>query len=181
MRLRPGLLALFGGLLAGLYEATVWGFAPVIASGIHPIAPGIALFVLYEQPEAALVFAGVAGLVTDVLSVDAPYFLLAAYLLIAFGLGLMAKTVFTNRSLYAAIALCLVARACENLWVLGVDVLRRASWNAGASWFSATPWWAVPASDILIMSGAFFVSLLVRRTMRGAGETRRAMRTYWYG
>lgn len=181
MRVHSIAIAIVGGIFAGIYEATVSGFAPSYIQGIHPIVPGIALFVLYEHVEAAIIFAIIAGGIGDVFAVDASRFTLASYTNIALVLIFLARSIFTNRSLYTAIALCLVGRFGESLWMMGVNLLQQVSVFAGISWMATDRWWHVFLADAFVMSAAYFSNFMIRRTVRGHNETRKAIRAHWYG
>lgn len=181
MKIHSIAIALIGGIVAGIYEVTIGSFAPTFIQGIHPIIPGIALFVLYEHIEATILFAIIAGGIGDIFAVDAPHFDLAAYTSIALALLFLARSIFTNRSLYTAIALCLVGRFGESIWMITINIFQQTSSFAGISWATTDQWWHVFLADGLIMSIAYFSNFLIRRTVHGHNETRKAIRAHWYG
>lgn len=181
MRVHSIVIAIISGIIIGIYEATVSGFAPSFIQGIHPIVPGIALFVLYEHVEAAIVFSIIAGGIGDIFSVDAAHFDVAAYTIIALILLFLAQSIFTNRSLYTAIALCLVGRFGESMWMMFVNLIHKMSLLSGISWMTTDRWWHVFFADVLIMSAAYFSNFIIRRTVHGHAETRKAIRAHWYG
>ena len=180
MRYRTIALAIVGGLAAGVYETAVWSFAPSFVSGLRPIVPVIAMLLLYEQSEAALAFAISAGAVVDLFSVADVRFLLGAYVCIALGLGLMARSVFTNRSLSAAIALCLVGRLAEGVWLIAANLFSGSAWDGGLPVLNASPVWSLFVWDIALTSLAFTFGFLIKRR-QPARQNQAPDRTSWYG
>ena len=113
-----------GGLAVGLglFEGSMIGSLPHIFIFIHPILPFLVLFLLLKRPQAAYITAAVSGMVVDLISSTPSGFAMARWLVVAFVLDLVAENVITNRSIYGAWILVILARVVE-LVILGVTLV----------------------------------------------------------
>ncbi len=107
-------LAVLLGLLAGLYEVGAVPFLPAWA-GFRPVIPLLALTLVSSRRSRALAFVIGAALAWDAYVLG--YFDVAILRLPAtvFVLGWIADRFLTNRSVYAAAALAVVARFAD--WI----------------------------------------------------------------
>jgi len=174
MTARTILLMSVIGLLLGLYEATAFTFSNGIFSLILPVIPALILLVVREHAEEALVVGAIAGSIIDVFAPEMSNFATARLMLIVLVFTFVARTVLTNHSLYAAIAMTIAARLVDRLWVLLV------SWVHG--WMSLhallnLQWpsiWRTAISDACMVSVAFFfLSFLIGRFLLAKRPYRR--------
>jgi len=161
MRLRRLLLLLVLGCFAGLFEATLRTFLPWPVVDVRPVLPILVCFIILRQPESAYVFAVSSGAVLDLFSVGGMTLAFARFLIIALLIALVAETVLTNHSLYAAIALTLLSRAFDWLWLALAHTAVRFGGGAG----SLFPHWQEIAwtlgLDACIITFAFLLNHFV--------------------
>jgi len=169
------LLYIVCGLFLGLYESTFATFATGVAAWVLPILPIVVLLVVRERMEAALLISGSAGIVLDLIATGGVGFAYARLLLITLLVVFLARTVLTNQSVYTALALMLVARICDRLWLFLLSWSR--GWMPLADLTAAT-WrivWRVTVADLCLIAGAFILLALVSRRFvvdRGLGSRR---------
>jgi hypothetical protein len=107
---------------AGLYEGSIAGSLPEIFTYVHPVLPLLVIFFLVKRPQAAYLTAGIAGLTVDLISPIPTGFAMARWLVAAYCIDLVSEHVITNRSLYGAWALAIVARMAE-MMILGLTYI----------------------------------------------------------
>lgn len=149
------------GIVAGLFEATAATFFKGMPSFVHPIVPLLAYLVVVDRPTSALFLGASAGIIIDVLAPEHPTFALGRYLLIAVIIALAARRLFTNQSLYAALALTLIARVLDVCWQIVARWLTGRfpfSLTAAAAWHDA---WRVAVTDVLLVGAGFVVGAFV--------------------
>lgn len=109
----------FSALAGGVYESAFLGSAPFPFYYIHPVLPiCVMLFMLNRRP-AAYVTAYLAGCVIDLMSATSTGWVIGRWLIILLIVDVLSERVTTNRSLYAAVALVVLARVLDRvLWQL---------------------------------------------------------------
>ncbi|MFZ2803892.1 MAG: hypothetical protein WA001_01590 [Patescibacteria group bacterium] len=161
MTIRRLLLLIVLGLLAGLFEATTSTLLPSPFSALRPIIPVIVGFIVLQRPESAYAFAVSAGAAMDLFTVGPSTLAFVRLLLIAFAIAVVAERVLTNHSLYAAMALTVLARILDWVWLFGVQAIVHLEGVARAfvpGWQAAL---TVLAFDAMIIVVAFIVNHVV--------------------
>lgn len=162
------------GLVLGLYEATAFTFSNGLFAVVLPIIPILVVLIMREHTEEALVISAVAGIVLDIFATEAPTFATARFLLITLAAAFVARSVLTNNSLYAAVAMTVAARCIDRLWILLMSWMH--GWMplrelARVTWPS---FWRTGLADICIVVAAFFVlTFLIKRFVMGKLQDRR--------
>ncbi len=112
-------IAITGVALAlGYYEGSMLGSLPGYFIFFRPVLPFLILCFLLKRPQAAYLTAGVSGAVVDLITSTPSGFIMARWLLIAFLIDVVQEYIITNRSLYGAWMLVVIARAFEGLLLL---------------------------------------------------------------
>ena len=165
---RTALSILLLGIAASVFESTTSTFLYGIPSLIRPILPCIILFVVSERPTHALLFAAAAGLVTDLLAPAPPTFAVARDVLLAVSVAFASRTVITNQSVYAAVALAIAARTLDQVWLLAARWIADRGLlgaSAAATWDLA--WRFALADAALVATGCVTIALVIRRFVVG--------------
>lgn len=161
MKVRQLLLLIILGCLAGLLEATTVTFLPFPFSYLRVTIPILISFIILQRPESAYVFAVSAGGMLDLFAVGTISFAFARLLVIALLVALVAETVLTNHSLYAAVALTLFARLLDWAWLACIQAVVRI----GGSAAHLVPGWREAVwmlfFDGVIITAAFLVNHVV--------------------
>lgn len=106
-------------LAGGIYEATFLGSAPFPFYYIRPVLPLCVMLFMLNRRSAAYVTAFLAGSVIDLLSATASGWVIGRWLIVLLVVDVLSERVTTNRSLYAAMALVVMARVLDRvLWQL---------------------------------------------------------------
>jgi cell shape-determining protein MreD len=117
--MRKSSWALLGvsAIAGGLYEAAFLPSAPFPFEYIRPVLPFcVMLFMLNRRP-AAYVTAFLAGMTIDLLAAAGNGWVIIRWLIVLFVVDSLSERVTTNRSLYAALALVIMARLLDRaLW-----------------------------------------------------------------
>jgi cell shape-determining protein MreD len=112
-------IAITGVALAlGYYEGSMLGSLPGFFIFFRPVLPFLILCFLLKRPQAAYLTAGVSGAVVDLITSTPSGFIMARWLLIAFLIDIVQEHVITNRSLYGAWLLVVLARTFEGLLLM---------------------------------------------------------------
>lgn len=115
MRKSSWALVCAAALAEGIYESSFIGSAPGIFSYFRPMLPiSVMLFLLNRRP-AAYAAAIISGLAIDLLSASGAGWHLARYLLVMLAVDVIAVRITTNRSLYSAMALVVLARLTDRI------------------------------------------------------------------
>ncbi len=102
-------------LAGGLYEAAFVSAAPFPFYYIRPVLPlCVMLFMLNRRP-AAYLTAALAGIVLDLLLAAGDGWIMVRWLLVLLVVDTLSESVTTNRSLYSALALVVLARVLDRL------------------------------------------------------------------
>lgn len=175
MTWKRAILYVILGLFLGLYESTFATFATGMAAWVLPILPITVLYVVREKMDAALLISGSAGIVLDLIATGGVGFAYARFLLITLLVIFLARTILTNQSVYTALALMIVARVCDRLWLfvlswsrgwMPLSDLVAASWRIG---------WRVGVADLCLIAVVFITIALVARRFvidRGSASNR---------
>lgn len=117
MRRSSWVIVILSAVLAGIYESGFIGSAPPIFVYIRPVVPICVLFLLLDKRPAAYAMAVISGFIIDLMSATSAGFVTGRWLLALLIVDLLASRVTTNRSLYASMALVVVARLLDRiLW-----------------------------------------------------------------
>ncbi|MBD3281543.1 hypothetical protein GF391_02240 [Candidatus Uhrbacteria bacterium] len=103
----------------GLYQTSLLGALPSWFVYIQPVLSIVVLFFLLKRPQAGYLLAGISGVVSDLISATPTGFSTARLLLTALVIDFAADFIITNRSVYGAAILIVIARLSEYLF-LGV-------------------------------------------------------------
>ncbi len=163
---------IFAGFLLGMFEATLSTFLHGYTSFILPVIPFIVLLIVRDRPTHALIAAGSAGLVMDIFALGHPTFAIARLLIIALLIIFLARTFLTNQSLYAAVALTIIARTIDRSWLMIVYWIRGSLpfiQMVHLSWPSA---WRIAISDIIFVTVIFiFLTFLTQKFVIRRSQT----------
>lgn len=155
------------GMLVALYEVSVVSFFPSWA-GFRPVIPFLILILASSSRSRALAFAIGAAVILDAYTVD--YFDLAILRLplTVLVLGVIADRFFTNRSVYATIALAICGRVLDwvGAWALSfaavvLDV-RSATWVLFPAPAFVVLWDVMSVSLAFLLVASFTGRFLVR-------------------
>jgi hypothetical protein len=173
MTIRRAILLVLLGCFVGLCEATLVTFLPSPFFDLRPVLPIVVCLIILGRTESAYLFGVSAGAVLDLFAVGGMTLAFARILLIAFFVGLIAETVLTNHSLYASVALVLLARVLDWLWVAAAHGLGRL---AGLTIANAPRWQdglRMLGLDAGILVCVFLVNHLVVKRFVGFSTARR--------
>lgn len=123
MSRRSWILVFLLAIIVGSFEATFVTLLPSPWREFHPVLNVAVILVIVNRARPALLYSAVAGLVLDTFSQDMGAFALARVLVITFTLWILSESVITNRSVYASIALVIVARLIDKIWILIAHLL----------------------------------------------------------
>ncbi len=119
MSVRPMLTLTALGILLGLFEASFRSFFPSPFIHIRPLLPIMALYVVFGRWEGAIWLGFIGGLLIELFGLPQMTLAEIRFPLIAWLLSVTSERVFTNASLYAALAMGLIARCVDVLWLWG--------------------------------------------------------------
>ncbi len=159
---------IFIGLLVGLYEATIRTFLPIPLHYLTFLLPFLVLFVVIERTQYAYALAASAGLMMDLYSIECPGLQIWRLLLIVAILDATAKSVLTNRSIYATTALIIFAGILDFVTSFAVGTFFR--WYASCPRIDFT-WRDMGLTLILetaVCAVLFFVGVRVFKRLTGA-------------
>ncbi len=151
------------GLLVGLVEATFSTFLTVPWDAVMPVLPIAVLYVVRDRPVFAYVLCGCAGAMMDLFTPGIMTFAFGRLILIVAILDLLSRTVLTNQSFYAAVAMAAVARGVDRIWVGIMSLLTDAT---GIRATVAAMWpmvWRSVLWDMMLVGLAFLISSSIRR------------------
>jgi hypothetical protein len=152
------------GLLLGLYEQTLRTFLPAPMNLLFPVFPVLIMLAALNRWRYAYVLAACAGAVADAFAPEYAHFALIEYLLILTALQAVAHAVFTNRSLYAALALVSLARILDWIWLKGMRLITAYSDQVGlVQDLLSTA--IILAFDLLLTAAFFLFSIFVLRRL----------------
>ncbi|MDD5438413.1 MAG: hypothetical protein PHC70_04710 [Patescibacteria group bacterium] len=117
--MRKSSWALLGvaALAGGLYEAAFVPAAPFPFYYIRPVLPICVMLFMLNRRSAAYATAVLSGLVLDLLSAAGDGWIIVRWLLVLLVVDALSESVTTNRSLYSALALVVLARVLDRvLW-----------------------------------------------------------------
>lgn len=126
MTKRGWVFVAIAAFVAAMYEAVFMPFLPSPWHEIRPIIHIAVLLVVLNHPRAALVYAGVTGLLLDIFRVDVGTFSIGRLIAVTLLLIVLAETVLTNRSIYATAVLVLLARCADRIWIWIVHAIGSA-------------------------------------------------------
>lgn len=109
---------------AGLFEATAVTLWPSPWKMIQPLIPIVIFLLLLERDWMAFWILLLGGLCLDLFSFGDPMLHIIRFQVIFLVLWLLARRVITNRSIYAALGLALVARLLDGLTLEVLSVVR---------------------------------------------------------
>lgn len=119
MRKSSWAIVILSSVVAGIYESGFIGSAPPVFAFIRPIIPICVLFFLLNKRPAAYAMGAISGFIIDLMSATSAGFVTGRWLVSLLLVDLLASKVTTNRSLYASIALVVIARLLDRtLWQL---------------------------------------------------------------
>lgn len=115
--MRKSSWALLGvaALAAGVYESAFVSSAPWPVYFFRPVLPACVMLFLLNRRTAAYVTAALAGGVISLLSAAPSGWILGRWMIVLLIIDVLSERVATNRSLYAALALVVVARVFDRL------------------------------------------------------------------
>jgi len=156
------------GFIVGMYEATIRTFLPIPLNYLTFLLPFLVLFVVIERTRYAYAFAAAAGLMMDLYSIECTGLQIWRLLLIVAILDATAKSVLTNRSIYATSALIVLAGILDFISSYVVSVFFR--------WYSACPeinliWRDIALTLVLetaVCGVLFFIGVRVFKRLTGA-------------
>jgi hypothetical protein len=123
------IIALFLGIVAGLFDVTVAVWFPGNLTAIRIGLPLVALIAAFSVQERSLVAAVGVGIVADTL-MPSTDFVTIRLLIIALAVHALAQRLFTNRSLPGVVALGIIALALDRtllaLYVFAQQVVGRS-------------------------------------------------------
>lgn len=163
MTWREWLAVILLGPLVAVYEATFSTFVPSFWSALHPVLFCIIISLLRERPWRALAFAALCGGILDAFSIGSMGYAFFELLLITLILWFFSRRVLTNHSLYAGMALVILARGLSALMfmlVRSVERLKDSSLFITPDWsfFLRSSVW-----DVVLIGGFFLINLLLSR------------------
>ncbi len=157
MRLSRIIFLTLSAILLGLYEPTVAPFLPEPFRWALPVVIVLTVLVTIKKTREALIFAGVAGLMVDLFTTSGGQFAIARFMVIVLVLSAVQSSVLTNRSLYASLALGLVARSLDALWRTSASFLSALLFHAPASFLSGRAFITTIMWDAALISLGFGV------------------------
>jgi len=160
MSVRPALLSIALGICLGLFEASFRSFLPPPFLYIRPLLPTIVLYIVLGRGERALWLGFIGGLSLELFGLPRGTLAEVRLPLIAWLLMLTSERVFTNASVYAAMATVCIARLLDSLWVVGVSIIRGGSLYGG---FTVSVFWQTIAIDLLWVVILFIVQASLRK------------------
>ena len=119
MSIRPALTLTALGILLGLFEASFRSFFPSPFVHLRPLLPIMVLYVVFGRWERAIWLGFVGGLLIELFGLPRATLAEIRFPLIAWLLAVTSERVFTNASMYAAMAMGLIARSVDTLWIWG--------------------------------------------------------------
>lgn len=167
------LLVLFA-IGIGLVEATFVTLLPSPWREIRPVLEVSVLLVVVNKPKAALVFAGIAGLMLDVFRVDGPTFVFGRLIIVTSVVSLLAHALLTNRSVYATAALVIFARVFDRV-LAGIHAFfGNIFLESGIRVDSIRSFFTTVAWDIALLSACFvLLAMFTRRFLVTVPRTTR--------
>lgn len=173
MTVRAGFVLTLAGFVIGTFEATASTFFPSPWRFVHPVLPIVASFIVLEKRSWALLFGFTAGMAMDALAVGTASLASARLIMIALAVSFMGRRFLTNHSIFAAVAVALIARGFEWAWVF---LFERFVFLVGEPMRFAPGWgsvWPVVAWDAFFVSVSFIAATFVRTRFVGLAQPRR--------
>lgn len=116
MSVRSALMLTVLGIFLGLFEASFRSFFPSPFVHVRPLLPIMVLYVVFGRWERAVWLGVVGGLLIELFGLPRATLAEIRFPLIALLLAITSERVFTNASVYAALAMGLIARSVDMLW-----------------------------------------------------------------
>jgi hypothetical protein len=153
---RWGFVAL-SSVLIGLAQVCFFSLLPTPWREFQPVLPIAAIFLVLNRSTAAMVFAGIAGLVVDMFSPGFSKFVVAEYILITIALIFILETVLTNRSVYVMATLVVIGRTLSMIWEVAAAFASNLLFKSSLSYGSALAFLISCLWDIGFVAILFFV------------------------
>lgn len=151
-------------LMLGYYEGGMLGSLPGYFIFFRPVLPFLIFCFLLKRPQAAYLTAGVSGLVVDLMSATPSGFITAKWLLIALIIDFVQDYAITNKSLYGAWLLAVIARIADGLLIIITYTI--SNFVLGRLFIAEPAIFHIPIlfADLIVISILFLsVSLLTKR------------------
>jgi len=143
-------------------------FARGVFSFVLPLIPVAVLLVMHERMLQAIVVSGVASIVLDIFIPESPSFATARLVCIVLFVVFLAQALFTNHSVYVALALTFLARILDRIWLAGLSWWR--GWMSigdvvNTTWMDAR--WIFVSDACLVGIVFALTTFLLKRFMIG--------------
>ncbi|MFA5935366.1 MAG: hypothetical protein WC787_00705 [Patescibacteria group bacterium] len=174
MSTRGWIIVVISAFVAAMLEASFLPFLPSPWREIRPVLQIAVIFVVLNSPRGALVYAGIAGLLLDIFRLDSGTFAFGRLIAVTLLMILLSDTVLTNRSVYATVALSLVARFADRIWLWIVHAIGTNIFRMDIRIEPLTSLFLSIAWDIGLISLVFvLLAVFTRRFMVTAPRSRR--------
>lgn len=152
-------------IMIGMAQASFFSVLPTPWREFKPALPIAVIILMLNRPSASLAFAGITGAVIDLFAPGVSKFVTAEHLSIVIALAFISETVLTNRSVYVAAALAVLARVISEAWEFIATFVSHTLFYAPNIAISFQSFMISCAWDIAAVSALFFMAALFTRRM----------------